>query len=170
MTRCVMTVMLWSILVGSAAAPAAVTAQSDSAPKSAGEPSAVTPEDRVKLALQTGEKLKNPYTDNPQAIQEGNTVFQSTCAPCHGGGGGGAICPPLSNEVWVYGSDDDVLFKLITLGSVELQKLGYKRLRTETVVGPMPPFGKIIKTDADLWKILAFVRSVYRGDPAKRNW
>ena len=32
--------------------------------------------------------------------------------------------------------------------------------------GPMPPFGAIIKNADDLWKILAFVRSHYDGDPA----
>jgi hypothetical protein len=33
-------------------------------------------------------------------------------------------------------------------------------------VGPMPPMGPIIKNSDDLWKILAFVRSRYDGDPA----
>jgi hypothetical protein len=28
------------------------------------------------------------------------------------------------------------------------------------VVGPMPPFGQIIKTSDDLWRIIAFIRSV----------
>jgi hypothetical protein len=32
----------------------------------------------------------------------------------HGGGGMG---PLLTNQVWVYGSDDDTLFRLISLGS-----------------------------------------------------
>ena len=40
-------------------------------------------------------------------------------------------------------------------------KLGYKRKGSEAVVGPMPPFGEVIKTDDDLWKIIAWIRSVY---------
>jgi hypothetical protein len=66
----------------------------------------------------------------------------------------------------VYGGDDDTLFRLVTLGSDELQKLGYTRIGRENVVGPMPPMGAIVKSADDLWKILAFVRSNYSGDPA----
>ena len=32
----------------------------------------------------------------------------------------------------------------------------------------MPPFGTIIKTADDLWKMLAFIRSKYSGDPAHK--
>lgn len=170
-----------SLLATAAAAQDTVPAPQPAAPAPApgaanipGQPAdphaAVTPEERVKIAIEKGEKLKNPYTENPKAIAEGTGPYRSSCGPCHGGNAGGAMGPPLTNEVWVYGSDDDVLFKLITLGSVELQKLGYKRVRTETVVGPMPPYGKIVKSDDELWKILAYVRSNYKGNPAKRNW
>ena len=42
----------------------------------------------------------------------------------------------------------------------ELQKQGYSRKGSENVVGPMPPFGQIVKSDDDMWKIIAFIRSV----------
>jgi hypothetical protein len=42
-------------------------------------------------------------------------------------------------------------------------KLGYRRKGSEAVVGPMPPFGEIIRTDDDLWKIIAWIRSIYCG-------
>ena len=54
----------------------------------------------------------------------------------------------------------DTLFRLIALGSDELQKQGYTREQHEVVTGPMPPFGTILKTDDDLWKIIAWIRSV----------
>jgi hypothetical protein len=76
------------------------------------------------------------------------------------------MCPPLTNDTWVYGGDDDTLFRLVALGSDELRQQGYTRIGRENVVGPMPPFGAIIKSADDLWKILAFVRSKYNGDPA----
>jgi hypothetical protein len=66
----------------------------------------------------------------------------------------------------VYGGDDDTLFRLVTLGSDELQKAGYTRTGRENVVGPMPPFGAIVKSSDDLFKIIAFIRSHYDGDPA----
>jgi hypothetical protein len=36
----------------------------------------------------------------------------------------------------------------------------YPRVKHEVVVGPMPPFGGIIKTSDDLWKVVAWIRSV----------
>jgi hypothetical protein len=69
----------------------------------------------------------------------------------------------------VYCSDDDTLFRLITLGSVELQKQGCVRKQHEQVTAPMPPFGQIIKTDDDIWKIIAWIRSINPSslDPPK---
>lgn len=115
-------------------------------------------------------QLKNPYKDtDAKVLAEGEHVFLSYgCNGCHGGGGGGGMCPPLTNDVWVYGGDDDTLYRLVTLGSDELQKAGYMRKGRENVVGPMPPFGGIIKNADDLWKIIAFIRSKYspNADPA----
>jgi mono/diheme cytochrome c family protein len=113
-------------------------------------------------------KLTNPYKDTQADVvaEGGKFLLSYSCSGCHGGGGGGGMCPALTNDIWVYGGDDDTLFRLVTLGSDELQKAGYTRIGRENVVGPMPPFGTIIKTADDLWKILAFVRSKYSGDPA----
>jgi mono/diheme cytochrome c family protein len=113
-------------------------------------------------------KLANPYKDTQADIvtQGGKLLLSYSCSGCHGGGGGGGLCPPLTNDTWVYGGDDDTLFRLVVLGSDELQKQGYTRIGRENVVGPMPSFGSIIKNADDLWKILAFVRSRYQGDPA----
>jgi mono/diheme cytochrome c family protein len=118
------------------------------------------PLDLVKSTPKGG--LHNPYDDQIDAIKdEGHHLFLSfSCNGCHGGGGGGGMCPPLTNETWVYGPDDDTLFRLVSLGSDDLQKDGYKRIHQEVVVGPMPPFGNIIKTSDDLWKVIAWMRSV----------
>ena len=119
----------------------------------------MTPAERV-AATPKGE-LKTPYSDYMSVAEEGHKKFLSaSCNGCHGGGGGGGICPPLTNGVWVYGRDDDTLFRLVTLGSVELQKQGYERKQHEVVSAPMPPFGQILKTDDDLWKIIAWIRSI----------
>lgn len=110
-------------------------------------------------------QLKNPYNGDIAAItEEGRHRYLSAgCNGCHGGGGGGGMGPSLTNDVWVYGADDDTLFRLITLGSVDLQKQGFSPVKHETVPGPMPPFGGIIKTSDDLWRIIAFIRSVNPG-------
>ena len=111
--------------------------------------------------------LKNPYSDTDAAVvAAGNKLFMSyACSGCHGGTGGGGMCPPLTNDTWVYGGDDDTLFRLVAYGSQELQAKGYARKGQENVVAPMPAMGAIVKTDDDLWRILAFVRANYHGSP-----
>jgi len=126
----------------------------------------VAPTDLVKQTPKG--KIKDPYKDTQaDIVAQGETLFRSySCSGCHGGSGGGGMCPPLTNDTWVYGGDDDTLFRLVTLGSDELQKAGYTRTGRENVVGPMPPFGAIVKSSDDLFKIIAFIRSHYYGYPA----
>ena len=112
--------------------------------------------------------LKNPYNPSQQdKVQQGRDLFMSySCSGCHGGTGGGGMCPPVTNDTWVYGGDDDTLFRLVALGSDELQRAGYSRIGQENVVGPMPPMGGIVKSADDLFKMIAFIRAHYDGDPA----
>jgi mono/diheme cytochrome c family protein len=124
------------------------------------------PLDLIKATPKGG--LVNPYRDqltDPGKLaaigDEGHKKYLSySCNGCHGGGGGGGMCPPLTNDTWVYSPDDDTLFRLIALGSDGLKQAGYSRVKTEVVVGPMPPFGGIIKTSDELWKVISFIRSV----------
>ena len=117
-------------------------------------------------------QLKNPYTGDAAAIEEGRKAYMgNSCNGCHGGGGGGGMCPPLTNETWVYGGDDDTLFRLITLGSADLKaQQGYKAIAKETVTGPMPPYKDIITDTDKLWKIITFIRSVWKGRDEKKVW
>jgi mono/diheme cytochrome c family protein len=112
-------------------------------------------------------QLRNPYSDTDTAVvQAGQQLYMSyACSGCHGGTGGGGMCPPLTNDIWVYGGDDDTLFRLVAYGSDGLQGKGYSRKNQENVVGAMPAMGQIVKTDDDLWRILAFVRANYHGAP-----
>jgi mono/diheme cytochrome c family protein len=108
-------------------------------------------------------QLKSPYPDYASLAKQEELVkiFRLPgCNECHGGGGGGGICPALSQGVWFWGNTDDVLFRLITLGSNGLQKQGFERLRYGSVPAPMPPMGVSIKSSDQLWKIIAFIRSI----------
>lgn len=150
-----------------AAAPAAAPAADAAAAPASGEK--MKPIDRVK-ATEKG-KLKNPYPFTPENIAEGKKYYMgNSCNGCHGGGGGGGMCPPLTNETWVYGSDDDTLFRLITLGSKDLKAAGYAPIAKETVTGPMPPYAEIIEDEEHLWKLILFIRSVFNGREEKKNW
>jgi len=138
------------------------------APSEGGAP--MKPIDRV-MATEKG-KLKNPFDyKDPKIAEEGHKIYMGlSCNGCHGGGGGGGMCPPLTNETWVYGGDDDTLFRLITLGSQELQKNGYSRKGQEGVVGPMPPYKDLIDDETKLWKAIAWIRTVWKGREEKINW
>jgi mono/diheme cytochrome c family protein len=127
----------------------------------------------VALTAEKG-ALKNPYNYKPMnqdLVAAGRKKYMSvSCNGCHGGNGGGGMCPPLSNATWVYGADDDTLFRLVALGSDELMKQGYTRKGRENVVGPMPAHGKLIKTEDDLWRIIYFIRGNFRGEEKDIKW
>ena len=82
--------------------------------------------DLIKATPKGG--LHNPYADkvtDAAFAEEGHKAYLSAgCNGCHGGGGGGGMCPPLTNDTWVYGPDDDTLFRLIALGTDELKDAG----------------------------------------------
>jgi mono/diheme cytochrome c family protein len=139
------------------------TGSFDSGPTAA--ESAATP---FETAVNTPRgELRNPYTDVAKVAEEGRKIYLShDCNGCHGGGGGGGMAAPLTNEVWVYGADDDTLFRIIALGTGALspgnafQQQGFVRKGSENVVGPMPPFGEILKSDDEIWKIISWIRLV----------
>jgi mono/diheme cytochrome c family protein len=100
-------------------------------------------------------KKLNPFAGKPEMVAEGRALyFKVGCQGCHGGGGGGGMAAPLIDDIWKFGSDDETLFKLIK-GQIPQQTM-------PTVYNALP--------DDDVWKMLAFIRSVYAGDPAKINW
>ena len=119
-------------------------------------------------ALAQGSKLGtlvNPYQAKEDAhdqalADEGHKLFGNYgCPGCHGFGGGGGMCPPITNGVWIYGDKDDTLFRLVSLGSAELQsKYGLTRQATENIVAPMPAMGTVIPKADDLWKIISWVK------------
>jgi len=107
--------------------------------------------------------LHSPYPDYAKLAKEQELVKNFRlpgCNECHGGTGGGGMCPPLTQGVWFWGKTDDVLFRLATLGSAELEKSGFTRIQYGSVHAPMPPMGLAVKTSDDLWKIIAFIRSI----------
>ncbi len=61
---------------------------------------------------------------------------------------------PLFDDEWNYGSDDETLFKLIK-GQIPDQIM--------PAVGPN-------MTDDEIWKVIAWIRSIYKGDPSLINW
>ncbi len=97
----------------------------------------------------------NPFTGDADMAAEGRTLyFQVGCQGCHGGGGGGGMATSVIDDAWTFGSDDEVLFRLIK-GEIPEQT--------------MPTVYSVLEDD-EVWKILAFIRSVYAGDPGRIDW
>jgi mono/diheme cytochrome c family protein len=147
---------------GTAAEQGAASPSAGGAAPATGGEAASTGKTPAATATDTEKgKLVSPYQDFAKVADEGHKKFMGAgCNGCHGGTGGGGMGPPLTNEVWIYGKDDDTLFRLIALGSDGLKKQGYNRKGSENVVGPMPTMGGVLKSDDDVWKIIAWIRSV----------
>ncbi len=100
-------------------------------------------------------KKLNPFTSNADMIAVGKTLYvQIGCQGCHGGGGGGGMAASLIDDSWKFGSDDEVLYKLIK-GQIPEQTM-------PIVYSTLP--------DEQVWQLLAFIRTLYIGDPSKINW
>jgi mxaJ protein len=100
-------------------------------------------------------KTSNPFSGNADMIADGKALYVKVgCQGCHGGGGGGGMAVSLIDAAWKFGSDDDTLYKLIK-GQIPQQTM-------PAVYSTLP--------DEQVWRLLAFIRSLYIGDPSKINW
>jgi mono/diheme cytochrome c family protein len=96
----------------------------------------------------------NPYTGNADAIAEGAALYKKfNCYACHGMSGGGGMGPNLTDETWQTGDGSDASLQT----------------HIKEGKGTMPPF-KTLLTDDQVWKLIAFVRSLYKGSPEKVKW
>ncbi len=144
------------------AAPAAAPAPAPAAPAApaAAAPASAPASAPAPAAAVTPIPKGPPVKVTPELVAEGKAIFNSAgCTACHGGTGGGGMCPPLTNDIWVYGSDDDTLRTLITEGTAGMAAHGKTRIGHEKVVGQMPPFGPVLKP-GDTEKLLAFIHSI----------
>ena len=88
--------------------------------------------------------VKNPYEGKPDAIKEGDKIFDEKCSECHMDGTGGAG-PNLTDDTWIYGGSDADVFETIAFGRK----------------GGMPSWRRELGED-NIWKVIAFIRSIYR--------
>jgi cytochrome c(L) len=141
------------IMLGQPRGPAA---QGQEKPKGTEEQK--QPQDAPQAATaqnQQGPKKRNPFTGNAEAIKEGRSIYmQSGCNGCHGMGGGG-MGPALLDDTWKWGGDDETLFKLIK-GQIPNQT--------------MPSVFGAVLSEEQVWKVIAWIRSIYKGDPDKIIW
>ena len=144
-----------AVLLGTGRAARAQTSQAaQAAPVAAapaGAPGTTPTPDAAKPAPGS---LKNPYTGKPDAVTAGKAIwFKMNCYGCHGTMGGGGMGPNLTDAEWRYGGDDTSVFTTIKWGRP----------------GGMPPWGAKLSDD-EIFKAMAYVRSLYRGDAEHVVW
>jgi len=90
----------------------------------------------------------NPLAGDPQAVTAGYSVFRIYCSPCHGIHGHGGRGPDLSRGIYHSGEKDSDLFRTISGGVPGTEMTGFA--------------GDI--TDEDMWRMVAYIRSIARHD------
>jgi len=83
-----------------------------------------------------------PYIGDAAAIAQGKKLFDRNCAECHGDGTGGSG-PDLTDNEWLCGGSDYQIFSTVSNGRP----------------GGMPSWSSDLKDD-EIWKIIAFIRSL----------
>lgn len=91
----------------------------------------------------------NPFAGNEEAIKTGMGIFRVRCADCHGIDAKGVRGPDLT-QVWASGRTDDGLFRTLRTG----------------VPGTEMPAIDLRTPDDEVWKLLAYVRTLAAPTPA----
>jgi putative heme-binding domain-containing protein len=99
-------------------------------------------------AAACAQTANNPL--DPEAIAGGGSAFRPYCTPCHGVRGGGGRGPDLTRGIYSAGDKDADLFRTIANGIPGTE---------------MPGFTADFR-DEDIWRIVAFIRSIARHDVA----
>lgn len=108
--------------------------------------------DAFKQFMQTG---KNPYNGNEEVVANGKSLYMTGCSGCHGHEAEGKLGPGLADDYWTYprGLTDQGLFEILFGGAQGMMGPQYVNFTTD-----------------EMLQIMAFLRSIYTGDPKKAEW
>lgn len=103
----------------------------------------------IRAQTQT-ETPRNPYTPNPQVIQEGMAAFRANCAYCHGMDARGMRAPDLTG-VFAGGATEEGLYRLVRRG----------------IPGTEMPPANVFLQEPDTWKVVMYLRTLAVTPPAE---
>lgn len=98
---------------------------------------------------------KNPYNGNADIIKKGESLYMTGCSGCHGHNAEGKLGPGLADDYWTYprNATDQGLFELLFGGANGMMGPQYVNFSTDHML-----------------QIMAYLRSIYKGDPKKAEW
>jgi mono/diheme cytochrome c family protein len=98
---------------------------------------------------------KNPLDGDPEAIQQGKSLYNNTCLFCHGSNGKGARAPNLVDGLFrpVDGADDAIVFEIILKGRPGTIMGGFEGTYDET----------------QIWKIISYLRNEGREQRRRKK-
>ncbi|MBN8696562.1 MAG: c-type cytochrome [Bacteroidetes bacterium] len=81
------------------------------------EAAKIAKEEYAKLSANNVDETSVTMLEDKAKIAEGENIFKSTCAPCHGSlGEGNQIGPNLTDDYWLHGGSIKDIFKTIKYG------------------------------------------------------
>jgi len=98
---------------------------------------------------------KNPLEISETNISKGKKNWRKAgCYSCHGGSAEGGVGPNLQDDVWIYKPTDKMLFKTIAKGRKGTTMVGWESELDNN----------------EIWEIIVYIRSIYKGDQNKIIW
>ena len=88
----------------------------------------------------------NPYANDPNAVEEANTLFTQICSHCHGMKGEGALARSMIGNQWLKASTDKAVYSVIANGRKNTQMTPYEALGEDMI-----------------WKLVVLVRRLQEG-------
>lgn len=107
-------------------------------------------ETQKKEASSVSEESLLAFSQVEKNVENGNTLYQAKCMPCHGADGGGLIGPNLTDNYWIHGGSLMDIRKIILEGVVEKGMISWKTQLTPNEVK----------------ELVAFIHSLRGTDPA----
>jgi cytochrome c oxidase cbb3-type subunit 3 len=100
-------------------------------------------------APRTEMNVLSPFATNAYGIAEGKRLYTAfNCAGCHATAGGGAIGPPLRDDMWIYGYAPPQIYASIVQGRPN----------------GMPSFGGRVP-EQQVWQLVAYIESLAAAVP-----
>jgi putative heme-binding domain-containing protein len=100
------------------------------------------------LAAACVAQQKNPFGNNPQAVEDGRLIFRLRCAACHGKTGNTGHAPDLTLGIYHNGDTDADIYRIVANGSQGTE---------------MPDFLARLGSE-NVWRVVSYLRSIARHD------